>query len=129
MAHLIPYIAFPGNCKEALSFYAEVLGGEITSISTFKDSPIDVSEEDQDRIFDSELIAGDIKIKASDNLTGHSIETGNSISLFVSFKDLKLREKAFNALAENGQIMFELDDNFGMLKDKFGIQWMFVPAN
>ncbi len=33
---LIPYLTFPGNAEEAMRFYADVLGGEV-SITTFKE--------------------------------------------------------------------------------------------
>lgn len=127
MTSIIPYIAFPGNCKEALRFYAEVFDGEISYTTTFKEAPVEMPPENDDRIFDSEFVAEDLKIKASDNLVGHAVEMGNGISLFVGIKDAERRKKVFEELSENGNIMFPLDDNFGMLKDKFGIQWMIVP--
>ena len=38
---LEPYLFFSGNCEEALNFYKGIFGGEITSISRWKDSPAD----------------------------------------------------------------------------------------
>jgi PhnB protein len=124
MAILTPYLVFSGNCKEAMQFYARILNGNITSLTTFGESPIEVPVEFENRIFNLELKAGSIHLKASDDLPNHQVKGGNNISLFVSFSDQKEKENVFAELAHEGKVLFPLDDNFGMLKDKFGIQWM-----
>lgn len=126
MPSLIPYIIFSGDCRKALNFYASVFKGSVVSFKTFGDSPIPVSTENKKRIFDSEFMADDIHFKASDDLPEHKVTNGTNISMFVSFKNQDLRKEAFQKLAENGKILFELNANFGMLKDQFGIQWMFT---
>ena len=126
MKNLIPYLVFSGNCKEAMEFYATVINGKITSMTTFGKSPIDVPTEYSSRIFDSEIKAGNILFKASDDLPNHQVKNGNNFSLFVSFSDKKEKENVFNELSKEGSILFPLDENFGMLKDRFGIQWMIV---
>ena len=78
MKNLIPYLVFSGNCKEAMEFYATVLGGKITSMTTFGKSPIDVPNEFSNRIFDSELKAESIRFKASDDLPNHSVKVSLS---------------------------------------------------
>jgi len=57
MATLIPYLVFSGNCREALEFYATVFKGEIVSIQTFGEAPMEFPDESKDRIFDSEFKA------------------------------------------------------------------------
>ncbi|XLS30462.1 VOC family protein [Flavobacteriaceae bacterium M23B6Z8] len=126
MPSLIPYIIFSGNCREALKFYTTVFNGSIVSFQTFGDSPIPVNEENKQRIFDSEFVADRIHFKASDDLPEHRVNKGTNISMFVTFKNMKFREDAFVKLAEKGKILFELNDNFGMVKDQFGVQWMFT---
>lgn len=126
MQSLIPYLVFPGNCKEAIAFYATTLGGEITSLLTFKESPMDVPTESEDRIFNAELQAGKIKIKASDDMPGYDVKVGTNVSLYAVFLDKESKEDAFSKLSEDGKVLFPIDDNFGMLKDKYNVQWMFV---
>lgn len=126
MKSLTPYLVFSGNCREAMEFYANVLNGTITSLTTFGTSPIEVPPELNNRIFDCELEAEKIHFKASDDLPNHSVKSGNNFSLFVSFSESKEKENVFNKLSQGGKVLFPLDDNFGMLKDKFGIQWMIV---
>lgn len=126
MTNLLPYLVFPGNCRDAMQFYVDALNGDITSITTYEDSPLDVAEDLKYRIFDCEFRTENVVIKASDNLPQYEVQNGNNISLFLSFSDKKLRKDAFTNLSEDGNIMFPLDENFGMLKDKYGIQWMFT---
>ena len=126
MAKMIPYLVFPGTCKEAIEFYAAVIKGSTISMTNYGKAPIDVPPEHENRIFDSELKAGNIHFKASDDLPNYEVQAGNNISLFVSFSDPKERENVFAELAKEGKVLFPLDDNFGMVKDKFGIQWMLV---
>ena len=109
-----------------MEFYKEVLNGEITLMQTFGESPVDVPPENEHRIFNAELKAGGIRLKASDDLPGHSVNQGNHISLYTVFPDSTSKREAFKRLAVGGKILFPLDENFGMLKDKYGVQWMFV---
>lgn len=124
--NLIPYLVFLGNCKEAMEFYAECFQGEIASMQTFGDSQLNVPKEAETRIFDSELKAGNIHFKASDDLPSHPVKSGTNISLFLTFSDDERKKKTFKNLSEEGDILFPLDENFGMLRDKYGIQWMFT---
>ena len=126
MAFLIPYLVFPGTCKEAIEFYKEVLQGEITLMQTFRESPVDVPPENEHRIFNAELKAGGIRLKASDDLPGYSVDQGNHVSLFTVFPNATAKKEAFQKLAQGGKVLFPLEENFGMLKDKYGVQWMFV---
>ncbi len=126
MATVIPYLVFPGQCKEAMQFYADCLNGEITTMQTFEESPIDVPSELGSRIFNSELKAGNLRLKASDDLPNHSVSMGTNISLYVTFPDKQTKVNVFKRLSEGGKVLFPLDDNFGMLKDKYNVQWMVV---
>ena len=40
MLGIKPYLTFNGNCKEAINFYKEALGGEILFTQTFGESPM-----------------------------------------------------------------------------------------
>ena len=126
MESLSPYVVFPGTCKEALTFYQASLGGEITSMMTFADSPIDVPPDCADRIYNAELRAGSVVLKASDDLPTHPVDQGTNISLFLTFATRGARDEAFGTLAEGGKTLFPPEGEFGMLEDRFGVRWMLV---
>lgn len=126
MKNLIPYLVFPGTCKEALEFYSQCLSGEITSIMTFGESPMDVPHEISNRIFNADFKAKNLMLKASDDIPGYDVKMGTNMSLYMVFEDEETKKDIFHKLAEGGKIQFPIDDNFGMCKDKFGVQWMVV---
>ena len=126
MKNLIPYLVFPGTCKEAMEYYALTLQGEITIMTTFKDSPMPAPEEVENRIFNSEMKSGNLTIKASDDMPGYEVKAGSNISLYVVFDDATKKKEVFDKLSNEGKVQFPIEDNFGMCTDKYGIQWMVV---
>lgn len=129
MNTITPYLVFPGNCKEAMEYYASVFEGEITLMVTFQDSPVPVTDNASDRIYNSEMRAGDLIIKASDDIPGYEVTQGSNFSLFVPFEHSDRKKSIFERLSKDGKILFPIEDNFGMCKDRFGIQWMVVTEN
>ena len=124
MKQVKPYLMFPGKCKEALTFYKECLNGEIAILQTYADSPIDVAEESKNRIFNSEFQADGINFMASDDLPNNKVTIGSNFALFVTFSDRAEHKRVFNKLSEGGKVLFPIENNFGMLIDKYRIQWM-----
>lgn len=124
MVRAIPYITFPGTCERAMTFYQQVFGGAITVMQTLEEAPMPVPDEDKNKIFNAELVSGELVLKASDNPSAS--EVGSAISVFVVFDDVRQRQTAFTQLAEDGHVLFALDENFGMVRDRFGVQWMAV---
>ncbi|MEM6526452.1 MAG: VOC family protein [Bacteroidota bacterium] len=129
MSSLLPYISFPGTCKEALQYYAQIFNAEITCMTTFGESPIPVDEQDRNRIYNAELVADLVHFKASDDLPRYPVKVGSNISLFVAFNDMGLRQEVFEKLAKGGKVLFPLDEVFGMLRDKYDIQWMLAATH
>jgi len=126
MEKLFPYLIFNGNCQEALEFYKSVFKGKITKLQHFADAPIASPAGAEDRIFDSEIVAENFTIKASDSMPGQEISMGKNISLFLVFSETTQQQSVYNALAESGTITFELNQQsgFAMVEDQFGISWM-----
>lgn len=124
----IPYLMFSGECREALQFYETCLDGEITVLRTVAESPLNIPEEApqemKDRIFDAEFKGGSIHFKASDDMPGNEVSVGSNFAMFIGSPDVVERRRVFEKLSEDGQVTFPLDDNFGMVTDKFNIQWM-----
>jgi PhnB protein len=128
---LEPYIFFKGNAKEAMEFYKSVFGGELT-MSTLGESPKEVLEQmkvDKSRygeIMHSSL-KGPVNLMGSDSqmASDHSAKVELSIN---GTDEAKLKE-IFNKLADGGKVRMPLEkqfwgDTFGMLTDKYGVDWM-----
>jgi len=57
----VPYLSFDGNAKDAIEFYAQVFGTEVTMLSTFGEMPGDeswVNDTNKDRIAHARLNVG-----------------------------------------------------------------------
>jgi PhnB protein len=129
MKQLGIYLTFQGNCKEALNFYKSCLGGEIVSMQTFGESPMKSDEKDKDLVIHSEFKAEEIKFMASDTMPGHDVNSGNQVTLSINLTDEKEQKEIFDKLSAGGKINMPLEDTFwgakfGMLTDKYGINWM-----
>ena len=124
-----PYIAFQGNCEEALNFYKENLDGEILYMGRYGGSPM-AAEGDADKILHATLKIGDTHIMACDNMSPDPFAVGGNISLAVGSSDSAAIESMFSKMSEGGRVTMPLQETFwaerfGMLTDKFGINWMF----
>lgn len=129
MKPLIPYIYFNGNAKEALEMYAVAFGGQIVFAQTYAESSQEAKPEMKDKIMHAMLTAGELTIMASD-VEEKDVKEGNLVSLSMDFDNVEEMEKTFNALSDDANITMPLQDTFwgarfGMLTDKFGVNWMF----
>lgn len=130
MEAIIPYLNFNGNAREALSFYEKALNGKVTQIGTFGEANMAQEESMKDKVMHAIFESGALKFMVSDCPPGVSVRSGDQVSLSLDFKDPESIETTFAALSGGGNITMPLQDTFwgarfGMLKDKFGIHWMF----
>ena len=122
--HVIPYLMFPGNCRQALGFYANALGGAIEHVQTVGESPLPAPPEHANRIFNSVFVAGGLRFMASDGEPGNDPRVGHNFAMFVSCPDAESQRRIFAAMVDGGRVLFPLNDGFGMLEDRFQIRWM-----
>lgn len=133
-ATINPYLNFDGNAEEAFKFYRSVFGGEITTLQKMKDTPggANVPDNEKNRVMHVALPIGKNNVlMASDIIPsmGHTLARGNNFHISVSTGSEEEAEKVFNGLAAGGKVIMPLEKTFwgsyfGMLADKFGVQWM-----
>ena len=121
-----PYIFFKGNCREAMEFYKNVLGGELT-IQTYSDVNVSVDGNKPDDIMHAMLEGGVAKLMASD--TALASPEAKKISISLSGDEEALLTKVFEGLSQDVEVRSPLKkefwgDTFGSVTDKFGIEWM-----
>ena len=130
MFHLAPYLHFNGEAEEVLNFYKDIFNGEIIALNRYADSPMQVNEDWKSKIIHARLKFGDNLIMISDSHNGQLASKEGNIQLSVEVDDEKKIEEVFNKLAEGGKVTMPLAKQFwgatfGMLQDKFGVNWMF----
>lgn len=140
MAQVNTYLNFTRSTEEAFNFYKSVFGGEFSGgISRFSDIPPSenippLTEEDKNLVMHITLpILGGHLLMGTDapESMGFKINFGNNVYISLHPDTREDTRRLFNALSEGGKVEQELQDMFwgdyyGSLKDKFGVQWMFI---
>ncbi|GAB2980136.1 VOC family protein [Actinotalea caeni] len=134
MASLLnPYITLGGEARDAVAFYARVLGGE-PSIMTYADSGFaaeaggDPSEGDKVMHSCLESPSG-LALMVADAPGGSPAPGAGNVSISISGDDEAQLRGYWDGLAEGATIIEPLTqapwgDSFGMLTDRFGVTWM-----
>jgi PhnB protein len=131
-----PYLNFDGRCEEAIEFYKTSLGATVDMVMRMKECPDAMPGKDSpemaNKILHSAFHIGDTQVMASDGrCMGNAKFDG--IMLSISAKDPGEAEKIFKALSDGGMVQMPLaktffSPSFGMLADRFGVNWMVIAA-
>jgi PhnB protein len=133
MTMINPYLTFNGNCEEAFNFYRSVFGGEFLRIVRFKDDPSEqpMPEGQREKIMHIALPIGqETVLMASDRPDVFGpVTIGSNFSISIHTESEEETDNLFKGLSAGGQVAMSLHKTFwnayfGMLTDKFGIQWM-----
>lgn len=126
---LNPYLSFRDTAREAMEHYRSVFGGELT-VSTFGEYGMSEDPGQQDLIMHAQLTTPQgFTLMGADTPPGMDHTPGSAISVSLSGDDDAELRGFFEGLAQGGQVQVPLEvapwgDAFGMLVDRFGIQWM-----
>ena len=140
----VPYLNFDGTCAEAMTFYAQLFGGQIVYQGTFGEMPASegmppLPEAAKNRMMHMHLQVGAQAIMASDTMPalpgvdmstcggGYQKPQGMWVSIGVA--DAAEGQRVFDGLAQGGHITMPFaatfwSAGFGMVTDRFGTPWM-----
>ena len=131
------YLTFDGNCREAFEFYKSVFGGDFPQVSTFAEMPPQeglppIPENEKKRIMHVSLPISEETVLMGSDTGGEwskHFKKGNNFSISVNATDQEEADRIFKELSAEGQVTMPMDKTFwgsyfGMLTDKFGINWM-----
>ncbi|GAA3935635.1 VOC family protein [Hymenobacter algoricola] len=126
---LTPYLTFNGNCREAMTFYQQCLGGELM-VQSIAGTPAaeHVAPDALQNVLHSMLTTADLVLMASDSGLGPAAK-GDMVSLSINCHSPEEIQHLFSLLSADGTVTMALQDTFwgatfGMLADRFGIDWM-----
>ena len=134
MSQLIPSLAFAGNAEEVLTAYQNALGGNL-ELARFRGTPAEAMAPADwlDKILYGSLHSPFGILSAMDAPPGRG-GAGDNISICRAASTTKRNRRYFHGARGGGNVMMPFEatffaTKFGMLKDRFGIQWMIhVPA-
>ncbi len=130
MTQINSYLTFNGNCREAMTFYQDCLGGEL-SFQTVGESPLSSSMPEQMKncILHSTLTKDALVLMGSDMVSDLGLIKGNSVSLSLNCSSEEEIKNYYVKLSSEGTANHQLEESFwgalfGDLTDKFGNHWL-----
>lgn len=124
------YLMFDDQCREAFTFYQQLLGGEV-SFLTMADTPMAdrAPEGKRDAVAHARLDTGAWLLMGSDNCSSDPYRPMQGFSVSLGLDDPKEAERVFAALSEGGTTSMAIQETFwsvrfGMCTDRFGTPWM-----
>lgn len=129
------YLYFNGQCEDALNFYQQILGGEVSSLLYYNEVPLEdrrgIDIENPHAIMHAVYHLGEVTLMASDNVLGTTV-TGDNVVLNWFHPDSDEVRRVWQAFVDGGaQVSMPLESTFfsplyGALTDPFGISWQIM---
>lgn len=130
MQRIDAYLFFETECREAMTFYHQCLGGELSLMPIGESAVADqLPPEKKDLIMHASLTNGGVVLLAADNCMGGPLVKGKTMALTLNCSSDEELHDLYNKLSAEGtathtpRVEF-WGDTFGMLTDKFGVDWM-----
>lgn len=125
-------LIFNGQTEAAFNFYKAAFGAEFIHLQRMKEIPGEhtFSEEESQKILHVALPVGGAILMGMDIPQNRpATNPGNNFMVTLDTSSEEETTQLFNALSEGGTVMMPLGQQFwsayfGMVTDKFGIQWM-----
>lgn len=130
MAQINSYLTFNGNCREAMTFYRDCIGGELT-LQAIGESPLAgaMPADMKDCILHGTLTRGALILMASDMVADEGLARGNAVSLMMDCDSEEEIKTVYARLCEGGRSTHPLETSFwgalfGDLTDRYGNHWL-----
>ena len=134
MLHSTPFLLFDGNCAEAMTFYHQALGGELT-LTKLAYTPMKAQfpESKHERIIYAQLKNGMVDFSATDWMAAPEYlpKQGNTFSIYLVGNAYAELKEVFDKLSEGAskehfQELHEMPFGiYGQFTDKFNVPWIF----
>jgi len=130
MTKIISYLTFGGNCREAMTYYKNCLGGKL-ELQTIGESPLAdrMPKKMKEFILHSTLTTASFVLMGSDMTPDTGLKKGNTVSLMLNCRSEADIRMYFDKLSDGGTVLHPLENTFwgalfGDLTDKFGNTWI-----
>jgi PhnB protein len=130
MTQINAYLTFNGNCRKAMLFYQECLGGKLT-MQTVGESPMadKLPQQMKNCILHATLVKKTLVLMASDMVSEKGLIRGNTVSLMLNCSSEEEIRQCYAKLSAGGEQTHPIEYTFwgalfGNLTDKFGNHWI-----
>jgi PhnB protein len=124
------HVSFDGQCAVAFRTYQRLLGGAITTLLKFGDSPLanQVPAEWQHRVLHANLILNGQELLMGSDAFPNAYQRPQGFSASLAIPEPTKAEEVFHELAEGGHVQMPYQKTFwsvgyGVLVDRFGVPW------
>jgi PhnB protein len=131
MTRINPYLNFNDNCCEAMNFYKDCIGGELT-LTTVGESPMapQMPPDMKDAILHSSLLIGDYYMIMGSDMRTKQLTDGDTVTICVNCASEDEMNRFYKNLSAGGKINEPISEmpggaKIGNITDKFGKHWMF----
>ena len=138
MPQFTPFLAINGNCTEAFDFYARTIGAPPPTYLRYGQLPGGCPPHlaaDAHKVMHAKLHFQGSELHGCDTIAGGGgpYQPPRSIDIVLQFDTAERAQQVFQAFAEGGEIKMPIQkadwaEAFGMLRDRFGIEWMINGA-
>jgi len=126
---LITTIHFPGNCDEAIAYYKEAVGAEVSRIDYFCDAPPGTVAEGftlPNHVMNAIVTIFGTSISMTDGVKTKMSSENITFTVFLGTAEEVT--SVFNKLADGEQVIEALEPQFwtslsGFVKDRYGLNW------
>lgn len=128
--NIYAYLTFSGNCREAMTFYQQCIGGTL-HLQTIGETPLAAQMPDQMKncILHATLKNGSLLLMGSDMVHENGLKRGNAVSLCLVCSSEDELRTCYAQLSENGTATHPVETTFwgallGGLTDRYGNTWL-----
>jgi PhnB protein len=132
MTQINSYLTFSGNCREAMNFYKDCLGGEL-NLQTIGESPLadKMPPQMKECILHATLTKDKLILMGSDMVGENGLKKGNAVSLAINCSSDEEIQSFYEKLSAGGNKDHVLEESFwgatfGDLTDKYGNHWLLI---
>jgi PhnB protein len=125
-----PYLTFNGQCEAAFKLYEQCLGGQVGAIFRYAGTSLAdrVPADWQDKVMHGSITIGGQVVMGAD-VAPERYEAPKGFSFSLQMTSTAEADRIFGTLAKDGVVVMPLEKTFwaarfGVLIDRFGIQWL-----
>jgi len=122
----LPYLAFPGTARDALGFYRDVFGGDL-SLHTFEQFG---RTDGPGGLIAHGVLMGPVSLAGSDTAVGEEpLHLEGVLFALLGTAAPDVLARWFDALAEDGRVVDPLEARpwgatDGRVRDRYGVSWL-----
>ncbi|MCB1334170.1 MAG: VOC family protein [Roseivivax sp.] len=127
---ILPYLHFQGDCREAMTLYQQVFGGEL-QLMGYDAFPGEALEGGEGRVMHGRLVTKDHGILMGSDFRDGMGDPQKAVSITVATETEAEARRLYDALGDGGDVIMPyaatfFSAGFGMMRDRFGTHWMLM---